>query len=615
MWGNIFLENHLQYNFNFNFPNRHSVNFLKLIIWQYWWWFFFTLFFIIYYMICIRIFLKRTFKFRPKIVSAYRAHGRWGDILVSLVPIFWCFSILFHSNGLLKLNEMQTETSVITIRVRGRQWYWIYKIDLHNLLNFNFKNKIFRKMKITNYFNNNINMYDMYFKFWKNIFFSKNYKQFNQKLNTNYLLNEQKSDLYKYKKKTFFKKFYNNNFVKNNFYVIFKNNLIFEKFENFKSQKDERSKEFFRKVFGEKIFTNARPMSWEHYKLKLKNGKKFSNKNIYQNFQYFIKQNDNFSENFQLKKSFYNFIFFNKNNLFTKLKNKNQGKNLLLKLKFNQQLKENINYKEYKIILKKPYLYDFKKKNIKSNVNIIEVMFYKNFFFKKPNLNDQYSIVIDQNKKILYNNYENNYSNKFNNLNLEQKKIIFKEYNTGSLKKDKLLNNVYQQSIKPIKTKKNFYFFNYNDLIFSKTNNNFQKKKKLNKSLLFNQRLLQTNSVLVLPIKKNITIITNSYDVIHSWFIPGLGIKMDCVPGRSTHHTLFIKTPGLFYGQCAEICGRFHHHMPIKIAAVNWEHFILWWQHHTKNLSTNPLNKDINKKLLKNLKKNKNIFYNRRLSI
>ena len=60
---------------------------------------------------------------------------------------------------------MQTESSVITIRVRGRQWYWIYKIDLHNLMNFNFKNKIFRKMKITNYFNNNINIYDMYFKF------------------------------------------------------------------------------------------------------------------------------------------------------------------------------------------------------------------------------------------------------------------------------------------------------------------------------------------------------------------------------------------------------------------------------------------------------------------
>ena len=44
---------------------------------------------------------------------------------------------------------------------------------------------------------------------------------------------------------------------------------------------------------------------------------------------------------------------------------------------------------------------------------------------------------------------------------------------------------------------------------------------------------------------------------------------MDCVPGRSTHHTLFIDHPGLYYGQCAEICGRFHHHMPIKVAALH----------------------------------------------
>lgn len=101
---------------------------------------------------------------------------------------------------------------------------------------------------------------------------------------------------------------------------------------------------------------------------------------------------------------------------------------------------------------------------------------------------------------------------------------------------------------------------------------NIRSKKKL----LFNQRLLHTTSTLVLPTKLNITVITNSYDVIHSWFIPGLGLKMDCVPGRSTHHTLFIDQPGLYYGQCAEICGRFHHHMPIKVAALQWEHFLLW---------------------------------------
>jgi len=54
---------------------------------------------------------------------------------------------------------------------------------------------------------------------------------------------------------------------------------------------------------------------------------------------------------------------------------------------------------------------------------------------------------------------------------------------------------------------------------------------------------------------------------------------MDCVPGRSTHHTLYINTPGLYYGQCAEICGRFHHHMPIKVCAIKFEHYVLIFNH------------------------------------
>jgi heme/copper-type cytochrome/quinol oxidase subunit 2 len=73
-------------------------------------------------------------------------------------------------------------------------------------------------------------------------------------------------------------------------------------------------------------------------------------------------------------------------------------------------------------------------------------------------------------------------------------------------------------------------------------------------------------------------VITNSYDVVHSWFIPGLGLKMDCVPGRSTHHTFYIDNIGFYYGQCAEICGRYHHHMPIRLCALPFEHFSVWWQ-------------------------------------
>ena len=96
-------------------------------------------------------------------------------------------------------------------------------------------------------------------------------------------------------------------------------------------------------------------------------------------------------------------------------------------------------------------------------------------------------------------------------------------------------------------------------------------------SVVTNRRMLRTKRTLVIPAHVNITVISNSYDVVHSWWIPGLGIKIDCVPGRSTHHTFFVDNVGFYYGQCAEICGRYHHHMPIRICALPFEHFLVWW--------------------------------------
>jgi heme/copper-type cytochrome/quinol oxidase subunit 2 len=89
------------------------------------------------------------------------------------------------------------------------------------------------------------------------------------------------------------------------------------------------------------------------------------------------------------------------------------------------------------------------------------------------------------------------------------------------------------------------------------------------------RRLLRTKKTLVLPAHVNLTVVTNSYDVVHSWFLPGLGIKLDCVPGRSTHHSLYLDNIGFYYGQCAEICGRYHHHMPIRVCALPYEHFVV----------------------------------------
>lgn len=90
------------------------------------------------------------------------------------------------------------------------------------------------------------------------------------------------------------------------------------------------------------------------------------------------------------------------------------------------------------------------------------------------------------------------------------------------------------------------------------------------------KRLLKVKKVLLLPVATNVALITSSYDVAHSLFIPAVGLKFDCVPGRATHHTLNIIHRGIYYAQCAEICGRYHHHMPAKIGVVFFEQFINW---------------------------------------
>jgi cytochrome c oxidase subunit 2 len=82
-------------------------------------------------------------------------------------------------------------------------------------------------------------------------------------------------------------------------------------------------------------------------------------------------------------------------------------------------------------------------------------------------------------------------------------------------------------------------------------------------------RLLETDNRLTLPIKTHIRLLITSADVLHSWTIPSFGIKVDACPGRLNQATLFIKRPGLYFGQCSEICGINHGFMPIVVLASN----------------------------------------------
>nr|AGG40650.1 cytochrome c oxidase subunit II [Atta laevigata]ASY95846.1 cytochrome c oxidase subunit II [Atta opaciceps] len=89
-------------------------------------------------------------------------------------------------------------------------------------------------------------------------------------------------------------------------------------------------------------------------------------------------------------------------------------------------------------------------------------------------------------------------------------------------------------------------------------------------------RLLDVDNRCILPYKYPIRILTTSMDVIHSWAIPALGIKMDSIPGRLNQSLLFMNRPGLFFGQCSEICGTNHSFMPIAIESTNLINFKNW---------------------------------------
>ena len=89
-------------------------------------------------------------------------------------------------------------------------------------------------------------------------------------------------------------------------------------------------------------------------------------------------------------------------------------------------------------------------------------------------------------------------------------------------------------------------------------------------------RLLATDEAVVLPVGAKIRLLTTADDVIHSWAIPALGVKMDSVPGRVNETWFQINREGMYYGQCSELCGTLHGFMPIMIEAVSQEDFDAW---------------------------------------
>jgi len=117
------------------------------------------------------------------------------------------------------------------------------------------------------------------------------------------------------------------------------------------------------------------------------------------------------------------------------------------------------------------------------------------------------------------------------------------------------------------------WYWTYEFMVFTKKVSVESHMIETEDLLLGECRNLEVDKFLMLPTETNIRLLVTSTDVIHSWTIPSLGIKIDAVPGRINEGKLYINRSGVFYGQCSEICGKGHAVMPIKVVSVSKEEY------------------------------------------
>lgn len=101
--------------------------------------------------------------------------------------------------------------------------------------------------------------------------------------------------------------------------------------------------------------------------------------------------------------------------------------------------------------------------------------------------------------------------------------------------------------------------------------------------------LLATDTAVVVPVGRNVVMQVTGADVIHSWTIPAFGVKQDAVPGRLAQLWFNVDEPGIYFGQCSELCGQAHAYMPITVRAVPEAEYIAWLESQgAQNLALAP---------------------------
>nr|WMQ72230.1 cytochrome oxidase subunit II [Okanagana cruentifera] len=118
-----------------------------------------------------------------------------------------------------------------------------------------------------------------------------------------------------------------------------------------------------------------------------------------------------------------------------------------------------------------------------------------------------------------------------------------------------------------------YWSYEYSDFFNVEFDSYMKSMDSLDKSEF---RLIEVDNRMILPFSTQIRLMITSTDVLHSWAMPSLGIKVDAVPGRLNQSSIMINRPGLIYGQCSEICGSNHSFMPIVIESINNKMFLNW---------------------------------------
>lgn len=513
--------------------------------------------------------------------TSVRGRGKWGDFLVALIPVSWCCNILINSNFILRMIEWQNESSLFTIRIQGKQWYWVYKYDPNTaqaVMNTpkNIGNNRWRVVSGQESYN--ADTYYQAIHLAAHIEFQDSYTKFTKKIDTH---RKNLLSLSLTNEKVNFVSTWNSIESKNLQTIYNEKNIKDLEYEHWMaytlSNKNLRSNSenldinsssnsilsinvLDTPVFGKKELTNN---SYKNDSITL--NEVYFNNSVYFN-ETFLNQylNNNFN-------AYYDFLQLdetsdadsNSRHLLTtqpvrlikgilnqhvvdilqdnKFLNKKLNKLLFFNSKF-LQTGEGLADKE----LMPETLWGFRQKKYKRT---------KKFKFKPEVSYDPLTFAVTGEKK-------SSTSPKVD--------IAGIDLYTSSVSNSKSIDN----NDASFKNKSRDLGDNFNYRISSRINRHRSELVPVTLA----RRLLRTKRTLVLPAHVNLTLITNSYDVVHSWFIPGLGLKMDCVPGRSTHHTFYIDNIGFYYGQCAEICGRYHHHMPIRLCALPFEHFVVWWQ-------------------------------------